>query len=67
VAALTLINKTNRVSRPVSLKEIGITTGLKSSGNDQQYAMVSPLLYSIHWPLHVSAVVCHLQIASKCF
>jgi hypothetical protein len=28
---------------------------------DQQYALISPLLYSIYWFQHVSAVACHHQ------
>jgi hypothetical protein len=31
------------------------------SRNDQQYALTVPLLYSIYWLLHVSAVACHPQ------
>jgi hypothetical protein len=34
------------------------------SRNDQQYALIVPLLYSIYWLLHVSAVACHHQGAS---
>jgi hypothetical protein len=34
------------------------------SRNDQQYALVVPLLYSINWLLHVSAIVRHRQRAS---
>jgi hypothetical protein len=32
--------------------------------NNQQYALIVPLLYSIYWHLHVSAVACHHQGAS---
>jgi hypothetical protein len=35
------------------------TVHIRHSRNDQQYALVAPLLYSISWLLHVSAVVCH--------
>jgi hypothetical protein len=34
------------------------------SRNDQQYALVVPVLYAINWLLHVSAVACHHQGAS---
>jgi hypothetical protein len=36
----------------------------RRSINDQQYALIVPLLYSIYWLLHVSAVACHHQGAS---
>jgi hypothetical protein len=38
-----------------------VTRVRHSSRTDQQYALVVPLLYSINWLLHVSAVVCHHQ------
>jgi hypothetical protein len=34
------------------------------SRNDQKYALIVPLLYSIYWLLHVSAVGRHHQGAS---
>jgi hypothetical protein len=34
------------------------------SRNNQQYALIVPLVYSIHWLLHVLAVACHHQRAS---
>jgi uncharacterized membrane protein YkvI len=38
---------------------------MESSRNDQQYTLIVPLLYSIYWLLHVSAVACHHQEASS--
>jgi hypothetical protein len=35
-----------------------------SSRNDQHYALILPLLYSMYWLLHVSAVAYHHQGAS---
>jgi hypothetical protein len=40
------------------------TVHIRRSRNDQQYALIVPLLYSIYWLLHVSAVACHHQGAS---
>jgi hypothetical protein len=37
---------------------------MQCSRNDQQYALIVPLLYSIYWLLHVLAVACHHQGAS---
>jgi hypothetical protein len=34
------------------------------SRNDQQYALIVPILYYIYWLLHVSAVACNHQGAS---
>jgi hypothetical protein len=43
------------------LDECGKSNTVNISRNDQQYALIVPLLYSIHWLLHVSAVACHHQ------
>jgi hypothetical protein len=37
---------------------------IRHSRNNQHYALTVPLLYSIYWLLHVSAVACHHQGAS---
>jgi hypothetical protein len=37
---------------------------IRRSWNDQQYALIVPLLYSTYWLLHVSEVACHHQKAS---
>jgi hypothetical protein len=37
---------------------------IRCSRNNQHYALIVPLLYSIYWLLHVSAVACHHQGAS---
>jgi hypothetical protein len=34
---------------------------------NNQHTEFAPMLYSIRWLLHVSAVVCHLQGAAGCF
>jgi hypothetical protein len=40
------------------------TVHIRRSRNDQQYALILPLLYSVYWLLHVSAVACNQQGAS---
>jgi hypothetical protein len=61
------------ITSPLHVGEISYTTFCPSSfpeqtsfhsRNNQQYALVVPLLYCICWFLHVSAVVCHHQGAS---
>jgi hypothetical protein len=37
---------------------------IRHSRNDQHYALVVPLLYSIYWLLYISVVACHHQGAS---
>jgi hypothetical protein len=37
------------------------TVHIRRSRNGQKYALIVPLLYSIYWLLHVSAVACHHQ------
>jgi hypothetical protein len=39
--------------------EIGEGNTSYISINYQQYALILPLLYSVYWILHVSAVTCH--------
>jgi hypothetical protein len=36
---------------------------IRRSRNNQHYALILPLLYSVYWLLYVSAVVCHHQSA----
>jgi hypothetical protein len=53
--------------KPSGSKHVGdikINNQNISSRNDQKYALIVPLLYSIYWLLHVSAVACHHQGAS---
>jgi hypothetical protein len=40
------------------------TAHIRRSRNDQQYALILPLLYFIYWLLHVSTIACHHQGAS---
>jgi hypothetical protein len=44
------------------VSQINMKSG--SSRNDKQYALAVPLLYSIYWLLHVSALACHHYGAS---
>jgi hypothetical protein len=58
------VKKPNVHYQSIKFEMMGITTVFTNvvnniflSRNDQQYALIIPLLYSIYWLLHVPAII----------